>query len=182
MRWWETEEPPMQVYTVEGPFPKGARQMKSLLLRRAQPLDLPTLAGLRAQEWETREYWEKRIRAYLDGTLNPQQALPERVLFVAEEHGALLGFVAGHRTRRHGCEGELEWINVDAAHRGRGLSRALLHRMAAWFVEQKAFRVCVNVRSDNQPAVALYTGAGAQPLREGWMVWPDIRTLTNPTP
>ncbi|HEX4038754.1 MAG TPA: GNAT family N-acetyltransferase [Acidobacteriaceae bacterium] len=182
MRWWESEEPPLRVTTVEGPFPQGGRQMKSLLLRRVQLHDIGALAALRAQEWQTTEYWEKRIRAYLDGTLNPQQALPERVLFVAEEQGAILAFIAGHRTRRHGCEGELEWINVDAAHRGRGLSRPLLQRMAAWFVEQRAFRVCVNVRADNEPAVALYTRAGAQPLQDGWMVWPDIRTLTNPKP
>jgi len=179
MRWWETEEPPQRVHTVKGPFRKGEANIHSVLFRPVEPRDVPALAAIRAEEWQTRDYWKKRIRAYLDGTSNPQQALPERALFVAEEKGILIGFIAGHRTRRYGCEGELEWINVAAPHRGRGLSRLLLLRMTTWFAEQKAFRVCVNVRSDNQPAMALYRRAGAQPLCPGWMVWADICALLS---
>jgi GNAT superfamily N-acetyltransferase len=179
MRWWETEEPPIPVRTIQGPFRKGAVHAQSVILRVVEPRDVPALAAIRAQEWESQEYWEKRIRAYLEGTLNPQQALPARTLFVAEEQGIVLGFAAGHRTRRHGCDGELEWMNVALAHRGRGLSRLLLLRMGAWFVEQKAFHVCVNVRADNLPAVALYSRAGARALQPGWMVWEDIRTLKS---
>lgn len=181
MRVWEDKDPKPRVYTVEGPFRKGAVQAKFITLRPVEPRDIPALAAIRAQEWQTQAYWEKRIHGYLEGTHNPQHALPERALFVAEEKGVIVGFVAGHRTRRHDCEGEIEWINVAASERGRGLSRPLLLRIAAWFMDQKAFRICVNVRADNQPAVALYTRAGAQTLREGWMVWPDIRTL-NPDP
>jgi RimJ/RimL family protein N-acetyltransferase len=177
MRWWETEEPPQRVHTVKGPFRKGEANIHSVLFRTVEPHDVPALAAIRAEGWETQDYWKKRIRTYLDGTNNPQQALPERALFVAEEKGILVGFVAGHRTRRHGCDGELEWINITTAHRGHGLSLQLLLRMATWFVEQEAFRVCVNVRSENQPAVALYSRAGAQPLCPGWMVWADIRAL-----
>jgi GNAT superfamily N-acetyltransferase len=169
----------MRVHTIKGPVRKGSGNAASVVLRPVALQDIPSLAALRAQEWETQDYWAKRIRSYLDGTHNPQQALPERMLFVAEEKGVIVGFVAGHRTRRHGCDGELEWMNVAAAHRGRGLSQRLLLRMAAWFVEQKAYRVCVNVRSNNQPAVALYSRSGAQPLCPGWMVWPDIRRLLS---
>lgn len=179
MRWWENEQPTPRVFTVEGPFPRGAPHAGSVTLRAAEPRDIPTLAALRAEQWQTHAYWQQRIRGYLDGTANPQQALPERAAFVAEEKGTVVGFVAGHRTLRHGCQGEIEWINVAALHRGRRLSQPLLLRMAAWFMEQKAYRVCVNVRDDNQPAVALYTRAGAHPLQPGWMFWEDIRKLNT---
>jgi hypothetical protein len=35
-----------------------------------------------------------------------------RVSYVAFEQGLIVGFIAGHLTRRYGCDGELEWINV----------------------------------------------------------------------
>jgi hypothetical protein len=38
--------------------------------------------------------------------------LTERAAFVAIDDGDLVGFVAGHKTRRLGCDGELQWINV----------------------------------------------------------------------
>jgi hypothetical protein len=49
-------------------------------------------------------------RKLLDGS--PQQALPARAAFVAMDGTKLVGFVAGHRTRRLGCDGELQWVNV----------------------------------------------------------------------
>ena len=141
------------------------------------------MAAIRAAEWETQEFWEHRIAGYLAGTHNPQQALPERAVFVAEEAGPaaplVVGFVAGHRTLRHGCQGELEWINVAAEHRGRGIAGRLLVPMAGWFVQQQACRVCVNVAPDNAAALALYTRFGAQPLRKFWMLWPDIRIFSS---
>ena len=114
-------------------------------LRIAEPRDIPGMAAIRAAEWETQAYWEQRISGYLAGTHNPQRALPERAAFVAEDGGAVAGFVAGHRTRRFDCDGELEWINVAATHRGQGIAGQLFAAMAAWFLEQQAWRVCVNV-------------------------------------
>jgi len=53
-----------------------------------------------------------RISGYLEGGIHPQRALPSRTCYVAVEQSSVVGFVAGHLTRRYGCEGELEWINV----------------------------------------------------------------------
>lgn len=147
------------------------------LIRPATDADIPAMAALRAEEWGAREYWQRRIAAYLAGTLNPQQALPERAAFVAEEAGTVVGFVAGHCTHRYHCDGELEWINTAAAHRNQGIAAALLAHMAQWFVEQQALRVCVNVAPDNAPAVAFYRRHGAQPLNEFFMEWQDVGTL-----
>ncbi|HLJ26029.1 MAG TPA: GNAT family N-acetyltransferase [Candidatus Angelobacter sp.] len=98
-----------------------------------------------------------------------------RTALVAVEDGALVGFVAGHGTRRYGCEGELQWINVAEAQRGQGVACTLLVKIAVWFAQQNALRVCVNVDPKNVAARGLYTKFGAQPLNEHWMVWEDIR-------
>jgi hypothetical protein len=55
---------------------------------------------------------EERMTAYFDGLLHPQHALPPRVIYVAHEVEALIGYIAGHLTRRFGCDGELEWLYV----------------------------------------------------------------------
>jgi len=87
----------------------------------------------------------------------------------------LVGFVAGHLTRRYGCQGELEWINVLPERRGAGIASELLRLLAGWFVEQKAFRVCVDVEPSNAVARAFYTRHGAETLSAHWLVWYDIR-------
>jgi len=139
--------------------------------------DIATLAALRAEEWETEVFWEARIGRYLRGEHSPQQALPARAAFVAEDNGQIVGFVSGHRTRRYGCDGELQWMNVASEHRGRGIAGMLLETIADWFVQQELHRVCVNVDPNNLPARRLYTKYGAEPLNDHWMVWRDARRM-----
>ncbi|MEP6951840.1 MAG: GNAT family N-acetyltransferase, partial [Ginsengibacter sp.] len=43
-----------------------------------------------------------------------------RTIYIASEAGAVAGFIAGHLTRRYGCDGELQWINVAPEHRRSG--------------------------------------------------------------
>lgn len=68
----------------------------------------------------------------------------------------MVGLVAGHLTRRHACDGELEWINVIPERRGGGIASALLRKLAAWFAEQKASRICVDVEPSNFAARRFY--------------------------
>jgi len=138
------------------------------------------MAAIRAREWETETFWTDRINLYLSGKHSPQQALPERAAFVALDGAELVGFVAGHRTRRFGCDGELQWINVAEESRGRGIADRLMAKIGAWFVEQYAYRVCVNVESGNTAARRLYSRCGAQPLSQHWMVWEDSRAIGTP--
>src|SRR5438445_13371805 len=62
----------------------------------------------------TEQYWHDRISGYMRGELHPQQALAPRVVLVAEGGEDIVGFIAGHLTRRFGCDGELEWLDVVA--------------------------------------------------------------------
>ena len=103
------------------------------------------MASIRAQEWETEALWQERIRWYLRKEHSPRQTLSARVAWVAVQEGKVVGFVAGYRMRRYGCEGELQWINVAKAKRGCGVTAELLSEISVWFVEQKAFRICVDV-------------------------------------
>ena len=147
-----------------------------LSIRPVAPADVPAMAAIRAEKWETQEYWETRIEAYLAGRLAARQALPGFAAFVAVLEGQVVAFAAGHRTARHGCQGELEWINVACERRGSGIAGKLLAAMAGWFVEQNALRVCVDVVPENTAARTLYAKYGAVDLKPNWMVWEDVRT------
>jgi GNAT superfamily N-acetyltransferase len=151
-------------------------------IRPAEEADVPAMASIRAREWETEAYWLDRIGNYLRGEDGPKQSLPARAVFVALERTEVIGFVAGHRTRRFGCDGELEWVNVVEENRGHGIACKLLQQMAAWFVEHDALRICVDVDPKNLAAWQLYSKFGAKPLRKHWMVWEDARLIGKAGP
>jgi GNAT superfamily N-acetyltransferase len=142
--------------------------------REAERSDVPAMARIRAASWGTEDYWSGRIARYMDSVDTPGHALAPRVLYVAVANDSLAGLIAGHRTRRFDCQGELEWIDVTEAHRGTGVASELLHHLAAWFVRENARRVCVDVEPDNTRARRFYARHGARPLDPHWMVWDDI--------
>lgn len=147
----------------------------TIVIRAAVDGDVSAMAAIRAREWGSQLYWEDRIRGYLDGTHSPQQALPERACWVAVNGKHVVGFVAGHRTRRFECDGELEWINVAQEFRGQGISGRLMEVMLTWFRQKNINRICVNVSSENTVAWHLYAKNGAVALSAGWMEWRDLR-------
>jgi predicted GNAT family acetyltransferase len=148
-------------------------------LRTAEPADIAQMASIRAKESGTAAFWANRIASYLSGEHSPQQALTDRAAYVATDQSQLVGFVAGHSTRRFGCGGELQWINVVEERRGMGIAGMLVAKIGEWFVEQQAARICVNVSPENTAARKLYTRCGALPLNEHWMVWEDSRVMMS---
>lgn len=155
-----------------------AVQPNSVSYREALPEDIPALARIRSESWGTPPYWEQRIRGYLSGEVNPQQALAPRVLFVAVAGDTPIGLIAGHLTRRFQCDGELEWIDVSLARRRAGVASELLRRLAHWFTGQSARRICVDVEPSNTVARRFYARHGAIDLKPSWMVWEDIRRMS----
>jgi len=151
--------------------------MPTVVYRQADKSDIPGVARIRAAEWGGEEHWRTRIQRYLDGEHHPKHALMPRVMYVALEEDSLVGFIAGHLTRRYACNGELQWINVIAASRGSGISSEFLRRLGAWFTEQKASRICVNVDLPNTAARRFYTHHGAEKLNENQLVWKDISVV-----
>jgi ribosomal protein S18 acetylase RimI-like enzyme len=151
--------------------------MSPFIYREADESDIPAMARIRAAEWETEGYWRNRIAAYLACELHPQHALKPRVSYVSYEGSSLVGFIAGHLTRRYSCDGELEWINVVPYCQGSGIASELLRLLAVWFVAQKALRICVDVQPSNAVARRFYGRYGAEDLNPHWLVWNDISVV-----
>jgi len=147
--------------------------------RVATEADIAGMARIRALTWGEEQSWKKSIAAYMDGAADPQKALKSRIVLVAEEEGSVVGLIAGHLTRRYACDGELQWIDVVPERRGLGVAAQLLRRLAEWFAEQNARKICVDVQPKNTVARKFYSRHGAQELNPHWMVWKDIRVVLN---
>ena len=153
--------------------------MPTVHYRLTDKTDVPAMARIRAQEWETEEFWISSISGYLNCQRHPQHARLPRVSYVALEGDSIVGFIAGHLTRRYACDGELEWINVIPERRGTAVASELLRLLAAWFVGQKASRICVDVDPANTAARRFYTRHGAENLNKHWLVWNDIQVVLS---
>jgi ribosomal protein S18 acetylase RimI-like enzyme len=147
--------------------------------RQANESDIPALAAIRAVEWGTKEYWIQRIGGYMRCELHPQQALKTRIVYIASENDSIVGFIAGHLTKRYECDGELQWINVIAQFTRAGVASQLLCLLAEWFVELRAFRICVDVDPDNLTARSFYFKHGAAELNKHWLVWNNIQVILH---
>jgi len=147
---------------------------EEVLYRPATLLDVAAIAQLRPQPWSNAPDWDYRLAAYLSGEHNPRHALKTRVMIVAEQEGEIIGFIAGHLTRRFHCDGELQWINVSESQRRQGIATQMLRELADWFASHNAHRICVDVQPRNAEARAFYTRHGAEPLNDHWMVFPNI--------
>jgi GNAT superfamily N-acetyltransferase len=143
--------------------------------REATEDDIPSLSRLRSLGWGEIDYWIPRITAYMDGTSNPQKALPERIIYVAMDGEKVIGLIAGHLTRRFDCDGELEWIDVDTEYRRKGIASELVKILAKWFAGQGAKKICVDPGNEN--ARKFYAANGAGNLNQHWMYWEDISAV-----
>lgn len=145
-------------------------------VRQATAADVPQMALSRGGDPDAGPA-DPRMTAYLDGRHHPHLALAPRAAYLATVDESVVGYIAGHLTRRYGCAGEVQYLYVNPAFRRSGVARTLLGRLAEWFVEEGATRVCVDVNHDSPGARPFYASRGAQPLRPHWMVWPDIRSV-----
>jgi GNAT superfamily N-acetyltransferase len=143
---------------------------KTLILP-AQPDDTQFLASLRSGGYQL----EQTMLGYLEGSYSPRFAQGDRAVFVAWFETQRAGYVAGHRTTRFGCEGELQWLNVAEAFRGKGVADALIQRVLDWFLSNSIFKVCVNVDPDNIAGRKVYFRNGASELDSHWLIWLDLR-------
>jgi GNAT superfamily N-acetyltransferase len=118
---------------------------------------------------------DPRMSAYFEGRHHPQQALSPRTGFVALDGDQLIGYVAGHLTTRHRCDGEIQYLFVAPSHRRRGVATALVRLLAEWFVSHDARKICIAIADDSPPeARPFYERLGAQPLRRFGYAFPDV--------
>ena len=82
---------------------------------------------------------------------------PHAVFRVAVEDGAVLGYVGMHHLLD---EGYITNVAVSPTARRRGVARALLADLAAYGTAHSLYRITLEVRMGNTPAITLYEGAG----------------------
>ena len=147
---------------------------KPIRYREVTPADVPGIMHSRSRDPD----WgpaDPRTGAYLAGDHHPQRALPPRTGFLALQDDGVVGYIAGHLTRRFECDGELQYLWVAPDYRKQGIASRLLELQAEWFLGQDAGRICVDVLPDNTAARSFYGRNGAETLNPHWLVWPDIR-------
>lgn len=145
--------------------------------REAKESDVSALAGMRGKDPAAKENWTRRIPGYMNRTHNPLYALLPRIVYVTEDHGRIIGSIAGHLTKRFACDGELEWIDVLPEFLNKGIAAMLLQHLATWFIDRKALQICVDCAPDNLVAQNFYKKNGAEKLNEHWLVWKDISRI-----
>src|SRR5689334_7739091 len=79
---------------------------------------------------------DPRMAAYFRGEHHPQCALMPRTGYVAVASSVIIGYIAGHLSTRHGCDGEVQYLFVAPEFRRLGVAADLLRQLAAWFQEQ----------------------------------------------
>lgn len=147
--------------------------------REAVTADVEAMARCRLAD-PTGEPVDPRMGAYFNRQHHPRQALLPRVGYVALANGEVIGYIAGHQTARHGCEGEVQYLYVAPAYRRRGIATALLLLLAKWFLEQSIRKVCVALAGDSPPeARPFHESLGATPLKRYWYVWEDIGVVSS---
>jgi GNAT superfamily N-acetyltransferase len=155
-------------------------------VRPAAEADLPAIARVQARTMVAADHYPDsvdeeseyrrlvpRVSGYFRGSYDPQCALAERVLFVAECEGEIVGFIAGHRSTRRGCNAELEWLFVLPHWQRQGVGGRLLQPLREWFTARNSTRVIVDAPPAN-PSRAFYLKHGAIPLDGPWLYWKDI--------
>jgi GNAT superfamily N-acetyltransferase len=157
---------------------KGKTQKATgdLRFRLASDADVPAMAACRATDPSVHPA-DTRMAAYFRAEHHPGQALLPRVGFVALAEDTVVGYVAGHRTTRHGCAGELQYLFVAPAYRRRGVAARLVGLLAAWFSDQSVHKVCVCLDADSPAAQPFYDRMGATPFKKYWRIWENITTL-----
>ncbi len=108
--------------------------------------DAPRCAELERLLFAGEDPWDARV--FVDVVEDGYPYLAARV------EGALVGYAG---LGPAGAEAEVHTIAVDPAHQGRGIGRALLR---ALLVLAGSATVFLEVRTDNEPAMALYRSEG----------------------
>ena len=122
---------------------------------------------------------DPRVAAYFDHRHTPRLALGPRAGFVALDGDRIIGYVAGHLTKRYGYQGEVQYLFVAMEHRRQRVATALLEQLAFWFLQHDARRVCVDVNLDSASAQPFYESVGARSFRPHWWGWEHIGVLTG---
>lgn len=143
----------------------------TFLIRAAKPDDAATLAALAAAVGREPEGWLLNTDGWRSvgderRYLRALRRHPDAAVFVAEEHGEVIGRLSvardPHQASRHVAD---LGLMVAGGHRRRGIGRALLEQAVAWAHEAGVRKLELHVFPWNEPAIHLYEQFGFE--REG---------------
>ena len=142
------------------------------LIRAAQPRDVPELLRLirGLAEYEKLSHMAVGTEAQLKSALFGSRPAAESLM--AERAGRAIGFALFFTTfSTFLCKPGLylEDLFVEPEHRGAGIGKALLRRLAALAMERECGRLEWRVLDWNEPSIAFYKSLGAQLMPE-WIL------------
>jgi Acetyltransferases len=120
-------------------------------IREARISDVPAMALCRVTDSVVGPA-DPRMAAYFEGRHHPQQALAARAGYVAVADKVVVGYIAGHETRRFNYDGEVQYLYVTPEYRRQRVGTMLLKQLAQWFHARGAATICVDVNADSPPA------------------------------
>ncbi len=147
--------------------------------REATLEDAPAIAKLCANAPQELGYWKARIHGYLNLELNPHQATNTRLVYIAVHKDIIVGFIAGHLTKRAEYTGQIQWIMTGDQCRRTGIGSELLWIMAGWFIEHNVVSVRVDVDPENTGTWLFYQHHHALSINRYWLFWDDIQLVLN---
>jgi ribosomal protein S18 acetylase RimI-like enzyme len=171
-------------------------------IRAARPADAEAIAALHVAVWRAtyRDLAPAEAMQRLDVPFRQARwiemlAQGTRTALVAEADGTIVGIgTAGAPTVPElGAHGEVLYLYVDAAFAGRGIGRALMHRLGLALQAQGYRSLALGVVVGNHGAVAFYAKLGGRaagtytdpgPIwrsRNQIMVWDDLKMLLDRT-
>ena len=173
----------------------SAKERLRLRIRKARVEDLPHILRLeRALVRHDQQFdptldprWSSRVAGH--AFFRDRIRGPDGAVWVAEEDGRLVGYLAGGRCeaedyRRVPPMAEVDCMFVLRSRRGRGIGERLLRRFLSWCADREVGRVRVVACAGNDQAIAFYRRMGFVPydlvlerdLSDGG--WPSLSALT----
>lgn len=126
-----------------------------MTLRAATPADIDGIMAIENASFPTDAWSAESMAAEL--------ASPHNRYLVDEAEGVIVGY-GGVRALQGGADADIQTIAFDAAHRGRGLGRALLRALLDAASARGAREVFLEVRADNPGAHGLYVSEGFEEI------------------
>lgn len=126
-----------------------------MIFSRAALTDLPAIAALEAEGFDTARWSAEAWQAEIEGA--------DRHVLVARQ--AATDEVVGVATFQVVADAaDLHRVVVRGDHRGRGIGRRLVRAGVDWAEARGADRMLLEVESENEAALGLYTALGFQPI------------------
>lgn len=147
--------------------------------REATIADVPAIARLCAESRQEEGYWKARIEGYLNLEFNPHQATTDRMICVAIKKEIIIGFIAGHLTKRQEYAGQIQWIGTALQNRRVGIASELLSILSEWFIGHDVKSVRVDIDPENTAAQEFYRHHHASGINQYWLYWDDIAVVVR---